>query len=217
MVTRTEQWGRCRRSVVVLSVCVLLGGTLSGLARADAKTDALACTALGMGSAARSAALCRDLGRVLGRPVQVLEEGRKALRAALHIVRGDVDWLVVWLEQGKARAFTRVSSADASGREALFLARAARVLMREAKLRDAAEKTHEAGCIRVEANGGVPMRAFDLAYPWADLKRCKLHVVDVVDPWWDAKAEHDGTFEKSAQARGPASVQERQARDPKGY
>jgi hypothetical protein len=72
-----------------------------------------------------------------------------------------------------------VSAADAAGREVLFLARALRVLIREAN-------KPVKGCVRVEPNGGRTMRSPELAYPWVNLKKCRAQVVDVIDPWWSS-------------------------------
>ncbi len=140
----------------------------------------LACAVTGTGSAERSFALCNALGAQLGRAVVLVQEGSNVERGeSLQIVQGDVNWTVILLRDGDPRAFTRVSSADAAGREALFLARASRVLIREAN------KANK-GCVRVEPNGGRPMRSPDLAYPWVKLKRCRPQLVDVLDPWWSS-------------------------------
>lgn len=154
-------------------------GAMVGGAHADAQQRPLPCAVAGTGSAKRAEALCKALGQELKRTVVVVDDGSKVSRGeAVHIIRGDVDWLVIWLRNGSTRAFTRVSAAAASGKEALFLARASRALMQEAAATDAEE------CVRVEPNGRVPMRAPELAYPWVELKRCRLHTIDVLDPWW---------------------------------
>jgi len=140
----------------------------------------LACAVTGTGSSDRSLALCDALGAQLGRAIVLIEDGSNVERGeSLQIVQGDVNWTVIFLRDGDPRAFTRVSAADAAGREALFLARASRVLIREAN------KTSK-GCLRVEPNGGRTMRSPDLAYPWVNLKRCRPQVVDVLDPWWSS-------------------------------
>ncbi|MFT3927937.1 MAG: hypothetical protein QM778_35745 [Myxococcales bacterium] len=138
----------------------------------------LACAVVGTGSTERSEQLCLGLGQQLGRHTVLVDDGSNVRRGeSIHIVQGDVAWTVVWLKDGSPRAFTRVSAVDAAGREVLFLARASRVLSREAN-------KPTAGCVRVEPNGGRVMRSPDLAYPWVSLKRCRAEVVDVIDPWW---------------------------------
>ena len=97
-----------------------------------------------------SEALCDALGAQLGRDTVLVDDGSNVRRGdSLHIVQGDVAWTVIWLRDGDPRAFTRVSAADAAGREVLFLARALRVLIREAN-------KPIKGCVRVEPNGGRP-------------------------------------------------------------
>jgi hypothetical protein len=140
----------------------------------------LACAVVGTGSTERSEAMCDALGLELGRATVLVDDGSNVRRGdSLHIVQGDVAWTVVWLRDGDPRAFTRVSAADAVGREIVFLARASRALIREAN-----KPVH--GCVRVEPNGGRTMRSADLAYPWVNLKKCRAQVVDVIDPWWSS-------------------------------
>jgi|GEM_PF-3886503 len=144
------------------------------------KAKPLACAVVGTGSTERSEALCEGVGNELGRSTLLVDDGNTVRRGeSLHIVQGDVVWTVILMRDGNPRAFTRVSLADAAGREVLFLARASRVLMREAN------KPRQ-GCVRVEPNGGRVMRSPDLAYPWVNLKRCRTEVVDVLDPWWSS-------------------------------
>lgn len=141
---------------------------------------ALACAVVGTGSTERSESLCDALGAQLGRSTVLVDDGSNVRRGdSLHIIQGDVTWTVIWLRDGDPQAFTRVSAADAAGREVLFLARASRVLIHEAS-------KQAKGCVRVEPNGGHAMRSTDLAYPWVNLKKCRAQVVDVIDPWWSS-------------------------------
>jgi hypothetical protein len=96
-------------------------------------------------------------------------------------LRDDVRWTVVLLQNGSVRSWTRVSVADARGREASFFARAARGLLR------AAPKPAET-CVRLVPGSENSSRTTDLVYPWAELKPCVRRVVDVVDPWWTSPA-----------------------------
>jgi hypothetical protein len=171
-------WMRLRNLLLQAS---LAGALLSvaGGALAQAQSNAsLPCAVLGIGSEKRARALCAAVSRELGRSSVLVDDGRGVKRGdALHIELGDVAWTVVWLRDGQPRAFTRVSTVDAAGREALYLSRASRALERESR-------RVQRKCLRVEPNGGRVMRSADLAYPWVELKTCRVHPIDVVDPWW---------------------------------
>jgi hypothetical protein len=164
------------RSGLALSLGAVVAASIAP--PVSAQNPPLACAVTGTGSADRAQELCRGVGQQLGRATLLVEDGTSVVRGdALHIVQGDVAWLVVWLRDGEPRAFTRVSSVDAAGRELTFLARASRALSREAN-------KPAKGCVRVEPNGGLRMRVPELAHPWVQLKQCRERVVDVIDPWW---------------------------------
>jgi hypothetical protein len=165
-----------------LAAFVSIGWLSAWSARAEAPA-AVACAVLGTGDRESSQSLCQALGRELGKAMIWVEDGRSAKKGeALHIIKEDVVWTVIWLRNGQTRAFTRVSAVDATGREALMLGRAAKVLSREA-----VEPRKE--CVRVEPNGGRRMRNPELAYPWVNLKQCRVHTIDVIDPWWTASGK----------------------------
>jgi hypothetical protein len=145
----------------------------------------LSCAVVGNGSARQAGVLCKGLGSQLGRATVVVEDGSSVRRGeALHIVQGDVAWTLVLLRDGRPRAFMRVSTMDAAGRELDVLTRASRVLFREAS-KDAKD------CLRVEPNGGRSAGS-EVAYPWVSLKQCRVHLVDVIDPWWQAPQAQAG-------------------------
>jgi hypothetical protein len=166
--------------LIFAGTAFILGVASGPVGQVSAKESMLPCAVLGTGSAGRAKALCQAVGRELGQAVSIIDDGRSVRRGeALHIEQGDVSWTVIWLRDGRARAFTRVSAVEAEGREALFLARASRAVKREAR-----KVSRE--CLRVEPNGGRRMRVAELAYPWAELRTCRAHFIDVLDPWWSA-------------------------------
>lgn len=171
-------WMRVRNLLLQVSLVgafVCVAGVPSARAQHHAS---LPCAALGTGSEKRARALCAAVSRGLGRSPVFVDDGRGVKRGdALHIELGDVAWTVVWLRDGHPRAFTRVSTVDAAGREVLYLSRASRALQRESR-------RVQRECLRVEPNGGHVMRSAELAYPWVELKACRVHPIDVVDPWW---------------------------------
>lgn len=119
--------------------------------------------------------LCAQLGHALGRTTQLVADARKGSKSdAIQIMHDDVQWTLVLLRGGAVRSWTRVSSADARGREAEFFARAVRSLLKE-------EPKAPNTCVRLEPKTA---RGFDLVYPWAELKPCEPRVVEVPDPWW---------------------------------
>jgi hypothetical protein len=178
---RASRWSSLAARTAVILVFSSLGHTaIAQEGAAERSRIPLACAVVGTGSSDRSLALCNALGAELGRPTLLVDDGSSVERGdSVHIVQGDVSWTVILLRDGAPRAFTRVSAADAAGHEVLFLARASRVLIREAN------KVSK-GCLRVEPNGGRTMRSSDLAYPWVSLKKCRAQVVDVIDPWWSS-------------------------------
>ena len=89
----------------------------------------------------------------------------------------DVQWTVIWLNEGHVRAWTRVSVTEAADEQVRFVVRATQAL---AKASAAPEKV----CVRLDPNGGRKMRSDDLTYPWAELKPCRQKRVEVPDPWW---------------------------------
>lgn len=125
-----------------------------------------------------SRVLCEQLGHALGRTTQWVDDARRDKRGeALQIVHDDVQWTLVLLRNGAVRSWTRVSAADAKGREVAFFSRAVRGLLKAAPKGDAL-------CVRLDPKQRSE-RAPDLVYPWAALKPCVRQVADVVDPWWN--------------------------------
>ncbi|HTU61919.1 MAG TPA: hypothetical protein VMF89_25855 [Polyangiales bacterium] len=119
--------------------------------------------------------ICGQLGKAIGRGTQLVADARKGSKSdALQIIYDDVQWTLVLLRDGNVRSWTRVSAADARGREVEFFARAVRSLLKE-------EPKTPNTCIRLEPK--TP-RGFDLVYPWAELKPCEPRVIEVPDPWW---------------------------------
>jgi hypothetical protein len=172
-------WDSRALALPALMLSLALG--LGPLAAAQDSQKPLACAVEG-GRAVKPAKLCEQLGQALGRPVKLIDDARKAGQGdSLQILRDDVRWTLVLLQNGIVRSWTRVSVADARGHEASFFARAARGLLR------AAPKPAEA-CVRLEPGGENSTRTTDLVYPWAELKPCVRRVVDVVDPWWTSPA-----------------------------
>lgn len=173
LLTRASAW--TRRSLPVLLFSASLG--IGALAAAQEAPRPLACAVEGTREL-KPAKLCEQLGQALKRPVKMIDDARKADRGeSLQILRDDVRWTLILLQNGSVRSWTRVSVADARGHEASFFARAARSLLR------AAPKPAET-CVRLEPRTENSSRATDLVYPWAELKPCVRRVVDVVDPWW---------------------------------
>lgn len=126
---------------------------------------------------ARSADLCGAIGRELKRTITMVDDARGAQGEAVQIIRGDVQWTVIWLVAGHVRAWTRVSQTEAAKDQVRFVVNATKALVKAG-----ATATHE--CVRLDPNGGRQMRSSDLTYPWAELKPCQRKVVEVVDPWW---------------------------------
>jgi hypothetical protein len=122
-------------------------------------------------------ALCAQLGQAIGRATQLVADARKGSKSdAIQIIHDDVQWTLVLLRAGAVRSWTRVSSADARGREVQFFARALRSLLKE-------EPKTPNTCVRLEPKS-TRSAAFDLVYPWAELKPCEPRVIEVPDPWW---------------------------------
>jgi hypothetical protein len=122
-------------------------------------------------------ALCEQLGQALGRPMPLIPDARKETKGdAVQIMHDDVQWTLVLLRKGAVRSWTRVSAADARGREVVFFARALRSLLQ-------AEPKAPSPCVRLEPKNPLS-GAFDLVYPWEELKPCERRVVEVPDPWW---------------------------------
>ena len=171
------------RRALSLVLTLSLGG---GLALAQDAPKPLAC-AVEAGRELKAAKICEQLGQALGRPVQLVADARKAGPGdSLQILRDDVRWTVVLLQNGAVRSWTRVSIADARGREASYFARAARGLLRAAP--KAAEK-----CVRLDPGGENSSRTNDLVYPWEELKPCVRRVIDVVNPWLTAPGGSGGS------------------------
>jgi hypothetical protein len=122
-------------------------------------------------------ALCNQLGQAIKRPMPLIVDARKEVKGdAVQIMHDDVQWTLVLLRQGTVRSWTRVSVSDARGREVVFFARALRSLLQ-------AEPKSPSACVRLEPKS-TRSKAFDLVYPWAELKPCEPRVVEVPDPWW---------------------------------
>lgn len=125
-------------------------------------------------------ALCDQLGQALGRPMPLIADARKETKLdAVQILSDDVQWTLVLLRRGTVRSWTRVSAADARGREVVFFARALRSLLQ-------AEPKSPSACVRLEPKNPLS-GSFDLVYPWAELKPCERRIVEVPDPWWGSE------------------------------
>jgi hypothetical protein len=164
---------------VLLAVSVLTGvsPTFARAVRAQA-TGSLACAVEGTPRGLRTADLCKAVGRELSRPTLLVDDARLVKRGdALQVIAGDVQFLLVWLADGRVRAWTRVSKIEAATDQLRFLLRATREL---AKVAPAVERE----CVQLDPNAGRKMRSPDLTYPWAELKPCQRRQVEVVDPWW---------------------------------
>jgi hypothetical protein len=160
----------------LLFVCLLAART-PALASAQAKQAPLRCALDSSMRGITAKGLCEQLGQALKRPTQLVPDARKKTKGdALQIVHDDVQWTLVVLRNGAVRAWTRVSVSDARGREVLFFTRALRSLL-------ATEPKSPSACVRLEPKR-TRSAAFDLVYPWAELKPCKPRVVEVPDPWW---------------------------------
>jgi hypothetical protein len=167
---------------VVLTLCVLWAGLQpAARALADAPAGAaasLACAVDGTPRGLRSSELCKAVGRELTRPTQLVDDARVIKQGdALQIVADDVQFVLVWLAEGRVRAWTRVSKIEAANDQLRYLLRATREL---AKVAPAVERE----CVQLDPNAGRKMRSTDLTYPWAELKPCQRRLVEVVDPWW---------------------------------
>jgi hypothetical protein len=151
-----------------------------GLWSESASAAALPCAVDGSVRPQRAEDLCRAVQRELGRTLTTVEDARAIKRGeAVQFIQDDVHWVVIWLLDGRIRAWTRVSKTEAADDQVKFLARAAREL---AKAAQGDERT----CVRLDPNAGHKMRSTDLTYPWAELARCPRRWVEVVDPWWIA-------------------------------
>jgi hypothetical protein len=167
--SRSHAWGWAAALVLSLG----LGG--GGAAQAPARP--FSCAVEGGTRGARSAHLCGALARELKRTVTIVDDARSVTGEAVQIIRGDVLWTVIWLLDGKVRAWTRVSLTEAADDQVRFVVRATEALAK-------ASVAPEPECVRLDPNGGRKMRSSDLTYPWAELKPCKRKLVEVVDPWW---------------------------------
>lgn len=151
---------------------------LPSMAEAQAPKKALRCAVEAEDHILASKQVCERLGSTLQREVVRVADARSQKSGdAVQIVGGDVQWIVVWLHDGRVRAWTRISKTLAEGKELETLARATRALFAE-------PPASNERCVRVDPNAGRRMRAFDLAYPWAELKKCAARTAEVADPWW---------------------------------
>jgi hypothetical protein len=145
---------------------------------AQAAAPALPCAVEGLSRGVKPSALCQALATQLARGVELVGDAREANKGeAVQIITGDVAWTVIWLLDGRVRAWTRVSKVDPIEEQVKLLARAARELAKQAKTLEREATT----CLRVDPSKA---RHPDLAYPWAELSPCKRKLVEVVDPWW---------------------------------
>jgi len=170
---------------IVLGLCALLTtGLLAALVAGPAQgqagqSRALACAIDGSVRPLRASELCRALQRELGRPLTHVDDARAVKRGeAIQLIQDDVQWVVIWLVDGRIRAWTRVSKVEAADDQLRYLARATQALARSGST------STEPSCVRLDPNAGRKMRSPDLTYPWAELSPCKRQWVEVVDPWW---------------------------------
>jgi hypothetical protein len=109
--------------------------------------------------------------------VVAIDDAREAKHGdSVQVLRSDVQWIVIWLVQGRVRAWTRVSQMEAADKQLATLVRAASALPDSLP--------EPPSCVRLDPNGGYRMRSTDLTYPWAELKPCKRKTIEVADPWW---------------------------------
>lgn len=142
---------------------------------------ALYCAVEGNPRPLRAADICKALERRLGRSLSSVSDARKVEHGdAVQLIHDDVQWVVIWLSDGRIRAWTRVSKLEASDNQLKFLARATEELAKSAR----ASSSPEPRCVRLDPNAGHKMRSNDLSYPWAELKPCERRLIEVVDPWW---------------------------------
>ena len=178
-----------QRSRSLLRVMCLLACSLC-VARAAAQKPALpslTCGVEGSTRGARRADLCSAVGRELKRTITLVDDARGVQGEAVQIIRGDVQWTVIWLSGGRVLAWTRVSQTEAENDQVRFVVNATRALVKAGAgiTKAALAKTAlQNECVRLDPNGDHPMRSSDLTYPWAELKPCHRQVVEVVDPWW---------------------------------
>lgn len=178
---------------ILASLSALLLGSPAGVMAEAAARRPLSCAVEGSARPLRASELCRVLQRELKRPLSPVHDARSVKRGdALQLIHDDVQWTVIWLSDGRIKAWTRVSKVEAADDQVRFLARAVRALAK------AAPQTAEARCIRLDPNGGHKMRSPDLSYPWAELAPCARQVVEVVDPWWLPVTAKDGGPRASA-------------------
>ena len=167
---RTAPWfGR-------LLAVVLFSFNFTAYSQAGAK--AVPCAVDGSVRPQRATDVCRAVQKELGRALTHVDDARAVKRGdAVQFIQDDVHWVVIWLHDGRIRAWTRVSKTEAADDQVRFLARAARALSKAAE-------AEEPACLRLDPNAGRKMRSPDLTYPWAELARCSRRWVEVVDPWW---------------------------------
>jgi hypothetical protein len=160
----------------LLTFCTLIL-LVPGEAGAQAKTTPLRCAVDSTMRGITPKGLCEQIGQSLKRPTQLVPDARKEAKGdAVQIMHDDVQWTLVVLRNGAVRSWTRVSVSDARGREVMFFARALRSLL-------LAEPKTPNTCVRLEPKK-TRSAAFDLVYPWAELKPCEPRVIEVPDPWW---------------------------------
>lgn len=105
----------------ILMLVLLLSVTAQadGLAR-----PALRCSVEGETRQVASASLCTALGKRLLRPVRLVD-GAVADGESVRFVRTDIHWTVVWADEGRPRAWTRLSQAELLRRPVATLVRTA--------------------------------------------------------------------------------------------
>ncbi len=182
MSTQSILWRAVSIPVWLLWTASLLAqGSEPAVAQSDPASAVLRCAVDGSSPTLSPKSLCEQLAGALGRSSVVVADARKGGKGeAVQIMRDDVQWTVVLLRGGVVRSWTRISAADARGREVVFFTRALRSLMQSAPKK--AEP-----CVRLDPDNGRSKRSLDLVYPWAELKPCVRRVIDVVDPWWTAR------------------------------
>lgn len=163
-------------------LALLLGCLAALLGRPNAhaqppKRPALGCAVEASKRVLRAASFCDALGRALGRPIAAVDDARTVTRGdSVQVLRSDVQWIVIWLVDGRVRAWTRVSLIEPVAQQLSLLVRAATALSRDLP------RPEE--CVRLDPNAGYKVRSSDLTYPWAELRPCKRKLVEVADPWW---------------------------------
>jgi hypothetical protein len=129
-------------------VCLVLLA-LAPLSRAGA---AITCTLEGETKDISSVSLCNALAKRLARPLRVADHPHTT-GEAVHFIRGDVYWTVLWLAEGRTRAWARLSHRDLGKKLRASLVQTAAVL---ATTRACGADEHDERCKTSEVLDAYP-------------------------------------------------------------